>query len=275
MTRTFDPEYMAAYFDRYGEAEWARHDRSPSARVAFAVHCAFLRDHVRSGDLVLEAGAGAGRFTVELARLGARVHVGDLSPVQLELNAQHVAEADVTSSVVGRDLLNVCDLSRFDDATFDAVVCYGGPLSYVRGSADRALGELVRVTRTGGTVLMSVMSTLGSLRAFLPCFLEEGRRFGSGHCERMFSTGELKRETNNGHEMKMYRWSEFAELCQRYGDLVDHATANFLSVTSDPASFEAMSDEEWAQLVSFELRLCREPGVLDGGTHMLAALRTG
>jgi hypothetical protein len=26
--------------DRYGEAEWARHERSPSARVGFAVHCA-------------------------------------------------------------------------------------------------------------------------------------------------------------------------------------------------------------------------------------------
>jgi SAM-dependent methyltransferase len=273
VTRAFDPEYMAAYFDRYGEAEWARHERSPSARVAFAVHCAFLGDHVRPGDLVLEAGAGAGRYTVELARLGARVHVGDLSPVQLELNAQHVAEAGVASSVVGRDLLDVCDLSRFDDGTFDTVVCYGGPLSYVRQSADRALGELVRVTRPRGTVVLSVMSALGSLRTFLPGFLDEGRRYGPEHCERLFATGELERETNNGHEMKMYRWSEFDGLCRRHGDLVDRATANFLTASPDPTPFDTMTDDEWAEFVSFELRLCREPGVLDGGTHLLVALR--
>src|SRR3954463_4298342 len=79
MGRPFDGAYMAAFYDRYGEAEWDRHERSAAHRAAFAVHCAFLRDHVQPRDLVLEAGAGAGRFTIELARLGARVHVGDLS----------------------------------------------------------------------------------------------------------------------------------------------------------------------------------------------------
>ena len=31
--------------------------------------------------------------------------------------------------------------------------------------------------------------------------------------------------------------------------------------------------KDWDQLVSFELRLCQEPGVLDAGTHILAAIR--
>jgi hypothetical protein len=47
MSRPFDAAYMAAFYDRYGEAEWERHERSAAHRVAFAVHCAFLRDHVR------------------------------------------------------------------------------------------------------------------------------------------------------------------------------------------------------------------------------------
>lgn len=37
---------------------------------------------------VLEVGAGAGRFTVELARLGCSVLVADVSSVQLDLNRQ-------------------------------------------------------------------------------------------------------------------------------------------------------------------------------------------
>ena len=274
MERRFDSVYVAAFYDRYGEAEWERHERSAAHRVAFAVHRQLLGDHVRPGDLVLEAGAGAGRFTVELVRLGARVHVGDLSPVQVELNRQHVADAGVSSSVVGRDVLDICDLSSFEDGTFDAAVCYGGPLSYVRELADQALAELVRVTKPGGVVLVSVMSTLGTMRAFLPALTEEGRRFGLARNECLFTTGELDRETNNGHEMKMYRWSELRELCQRHGELVASAAANFLTACHDPALFEALSEAEWDQLVSFELRLCREPGVLDAGTHMLAAIRT-
>jgi SAM-dependent methyltransferase len=273
MSRPFDAAYMAAFYDRYGEAEWERHERSAAHRVAFAVHCAFLRDHVRPGELILEAGAGAGRFTIELASIGARVHVGDLSPVQLDLNRQHVEDAGASPSVVGRDVLDICDLSRFEAGTFDAVVCYGGPLSYVRELADRALGELVRVTKPGGLVLISVMSTLGTMRAFLPALIEEGRRFGPARNERIFTTGELDRETGNGHEMKLYRWSELRDLCRRHGELVAGAAANFLTGTSGPAPFEDLSDEEWGQLVSFELRLCREPGVLDAGTHILAAVR--
>ncbi len=37
---------------------------------------------------MLEVGAGAGRFTVELARLGCSVLVADVSSVQLDLNRQ-------------------------------------------------------------------------------------------------------------------------------------------------------------------------------------------
>ena len=143
-------------------------------RVNFEVHRRFLDEWIRPGDRVLEAGAGPGRFTLELARIGARVVVGDISSRQLELHAEKTAAAE--SSVEERVLLDIVDLSRFADETFDAVVCYGGPVSYVIGEADRALAEVLRVMRRGGTALVSVMSLLGSARAFfghLPGLIEE------------------------------------------------------------------------------------------------------
>jgi SAM-dependent methyltransferase len=269
----FDPEHIASFFDEYGEREWERHELTPGARVSLEVHRAFLRDHVAAGDLVLDAGAGPGRFTIELTRLGARVHVGDISPGQLRLNETRLAEAGLEEAVVGRELLDICDLGRFAAGTFDAVVCFGGPLSYVRERADDALAELVRVTRPGGVVLLSVMSTIGAMRAFLDGVIAEERAHGPGHTERIFRTGGLERDTNNGQEMTMYRWSELAALCARHGEVTAAATANFLTAGRPPALDEA-TPEELERIMGWELRLCREPGVLDGGTHMLAALRT-
>ena len=67
----YDPEHIARFFDECGEREWERFDAAAMDRVNLEVHLRLLREYVRSGDRVLDAGAGPGRFTLELARLGS------------------------------------------------------------------------------------------------------------------------------------------------------------------------------------------------------------
>lgn len=269
-----DPDYTARHYNTYAEREWDRHDQDWMARTSFAIHCRFLEEFVAAGDVVLDAGAGPGRFTIELAALGARVQVGDISPVQLQLNAERVAAAGHSSSVTARTLLDICDLSMFADEQFDAVVCFGGPLSYAMDRAPNAVAELCRVTRPGGHLLLSVMSTLGSLRRFLPAVLDVGRTFGAARSDDIVRSGDLPRDINDGHEMHMFRWAELAELLAPHGEIVCTSASNFLTAQSDDL-FESRSDAERSQLLHWELELCREPGALDSGTHILTALRVG
>jgi len=272
MPLAHDPEYTAHFFDAYGEREWERHEVTWSARTSFAIHCHYLAEFVRPDDLVLDAGAGPGRFTIELARLGARVHVGDLSQGQLQLNAERVQAAGWEEAVVSRVLLDICDLSAFPDDHFDAVVCFGGPISYVMDRADDALAELCRVTRPGGHVLVSVMSRVGALRRFLPLLLAEGREFGPAHSDRLVRTGDLERETNKGHECHAYRWGELSKLLARHGEIVAASATSFITAQHDEV-LDSASDAEREQILRWEIELCREPGALDGGTHILAVLR--
>jgi SAM-dependent methyltransferase len=272
MPLAHDPEYTAEFFDAYAEREWERHEATWSARTSFAIHCRYLAEFVRPDDLVLDAGAGPGRFTIELAKLGARVHVGDLSQVQLQLNAERVQASGWGEAVVSRGLLDICDLSAFPDDHFDAVVCFGGPISYVMDRADDALAELCRVTRPGGHVLVSVMSRLGALRRFLPLVLAEGREFGPAHTDRVVRTGDLERDTNRGHECHAYRWGQFSKLLARHGEIVAASATNFITAQHDE-DLDSASDAEREQILRWEIELCREPGALDGGTHILAVLR--
>jgi SAM-dependent methyltransferase len=60
---------------------------------------------------------------------------------------------------------SITDLSKFENETFDAVVCTGGPLSHVvdRGQREQAISEMVRVVKPGAPIIVSVMSRLSVL----------------------------------------------------------------------------------------------------------------
>src|SRR5262249_32248748 len=150
----YDSDYISRFYDEYGEREWSRHEATPAARVSFHVHRHYLQQFIRSGATVLEAGSGPGRFTIELAKLGAAITVGDISPTQLDLHRRMVGHTEHELAVVAREHLDITDLSRFSSGSFDAVVCYGGPLSYTLDRSDVALAELLRVLRPGGHLLL-------------------------------------------------------------------------------------------------------------------------
>ena len=79
----YDPPAVEAYFDQFGEGEWERFDRFALGAVHEHIHNVYLERFVAPGSHVLEIGAGPGRFTQTLHRLGCRIVVADISDVQL------------------------------------------------------------------------------------------------------------------------------------------------------------------------------------------------
>jgi ubiquinone/menaquinone biosynthesis C-methylase UbiE len=275
MAQPFDRETIARVFDEYADAEWSRHETSPFARVSFHVHRHYLRRFVRPGDRVLEVGAGPGRFTIELVRLGARVTVVDISPEQLRLNEEHLAEAGLEGAVEERILADVLDLSGLEDRAFEATVCYGGPLSWVLDGADRALDELLRVTRAGGHVLLGVMSKLGTLQAFLATAAEEIEQYGLQEMQDIVETGYLPDNHSTLGPLHLYTWTELRGLLERHPcDLVVASAANFLSIGNDETCERWIRDAPamWERFLAWEVASCAEPGAIDGGTHIIAVV---
>lgn len=277
MTDPYDRELIASIFDEHGDAEWERHEKTPFDRVSFHLHLHYLRRFIRPGDRVLEVGAGAGRFTVELARLGATVVVTDISPEQLRLNEAHVSEARLEHAVEARELADILDLSRFEDDSFDAAVCYGGPLSWVLDEADTGFAELARVAKPGGHVLVGVMSRYGALRAFLPAVDEEIGTYGLQEMQDIFDTGYLPDHHSTLGRMHLFTWAELRALIERSGcELVAASAANALSIGNDATSERWLREDPgmWDRFLTWELAACAAPGSLDLGTHIIAVVRT-
>ena len=274
MSELYDAEYISEFYDNYGTTEWDRLLKSPADRVNFFIHKHYLKQYIKAGDGILEAGAGPGRFTIELAKLGARVVVGDISKKQLELNAHYVGEADCEEAVEARVQLDITDLSQFETNRFDAVVCYGGALSYVMEKADKAVSEILRVVKPGGHVLLSVMSLVGATRIFLEGVM--GLDNFVEQIENARRDGILTREDNNGHPMKLYRSKELRDLFKRHSaEVTAMSAANLISPGRDEVLEPLLETPVWENFLNWELDYCAEAGAVDCGTHILAVARKG
>ena len=264
---TYDAARIAAFFDAYGEQEWTRFEDGRTPSTSLEVHREYLRRFVRAGDCVLDVGAGPGRFTLELARLGADVVVADLSPGQLELNRGRLVDAGLEDRIVDRVVADVTELTGFDDDSFDAVICFGGPVSYAHERSEDAVSELVRVTRRDGHVLLSVMSLIGTFTRYLDLVIDLIRRDGPGVLEQTLRDGLLPEGEGYGHlRMRMFRWSELQELLSRHGTVIAASAAGLLAA-------EPPEPELRELLARVELELAAEPGAISGGEHILAVLR--
>jgi ubiquinone/menaquinone biosynthesis C-methylase UbiE len=155
-------ELVKRYYTELAEGEWDRLERNPYHRLEFDTTMYFLRKHMPARGVVLDAGGGPGRYTVELAKLGHDVVLLDLTPKMLEIARGRIEEAGVGDRVKQVLEGSAEDLSVFETGSFDAVLCLGGPLSHLVHGERRlnAVKELIRVAGPGAPIFASVISRL-------------------------------------------------------------------------------------------------------------------
>ena len=210
-----------------------------------------------------------------MARRGARVTVTDLSPVQLAETRRRIVEAGLGHAAEEFAVTDVRDLSTWAHGTFDLALAYGGPLSYVFEDAPAALRELLRVTRIGGTVLASVMSTLGTYRHLMPGVVDVITEHGNDINDAVLRTGDLRLIHPTRHVCLMYRADQIPGLVAEAGATVVSMSASNWASLGDPAALARLEADpaSWARFLDNEAWVCRQSGSLDGGTHLLFAAR--
>lgn len=156
---------VRAYYASLGEREWARLESPDDGRVEFLVTCHTLSAHLAPRSRVLDIGGGPGRYAIWLAEQGHRVVLADLSPELLAIARSRIDEAGVGKTVAEIVEADACDLSRWADASFDAVLCLG-PFYHLTDPGDRDLAadELCRVLRPGGPAFVALMPLYAFLR---------------------------------------------------------------------------------------------------------------
>lgn len=185
MTDALITEYYASQVRQ----EWRRLVCDSYHRLELTTTLHYLDKYIPRQGSVLDAGGGPGRYTLELAQKGYDVVLLDATQANLDFAQRQVKRRKLQKRVSQFIHGSIVDLSQFPDASFDAVLCTGGPLSHVLDPLHRAaaISELVRVVKPGSPFFVSVISRFGVIQEVLISFPPE---LSMPHYDMLLDTGD-------------------------------------------------------------------------------------
>jgi 2-polyprenyl-3-methyl-5-hydroxy-6-metoxy-1,4-benzoquinol methylase len=182
-------EMVKEYYSTQVRDEWHRLVMDAYHRLEFDTTLHYLDEYLPQRGLILDAGGGPGRYTLELAKKGYDVVLLDATQANLDFARRQIKRHGLQAHVPEITVGSIVDLSKFSDSTFDAVLCTGGPLSHVLDPHNResAIAELIRVVKPGAPIFVSVIGRLGTLTVIL---IEESDEIGLPHFKQLLETGD-------------------------------------------------------------------------------------
>lgn len=277
---TYNPKGVTEYFDTLGEREWSRLEDTLQGRIKYAVHRKVLAKYIHPSMQVLDVGSGPGRFAIDCAEIGADVTLVDISSVQLQLARERLAAEGKLDRVKAFHCLDILDLTSLAPNSYDAIVCFGGAVSYTRERYLEALQQLIRVARPGAPILLSVMSLLGAMRLLGPLDAATVLETANDHLDWssvLSGAGVICTEqtsTEFHQPLALFSSAGLRAVLTELGISVETCAAanpflpEFLSVPKIAASERASRI-----LIDLEVALCEQPGLVDAGGHLIAVGR--
>ena len=141
------------HYNNYEEDE--RFNRGRFSQVEYLTTLKYILKFAKKGCKILEIGAGTGRYSIELAKLGYNVTAIELVDKNLTILKDKSKNLKNIKSFQG----DVLDLNMLDDNTYDVVLNLG-PMYHLYNQKDKnkAIKESLRVCKTGGICMFAYIT---------------------------------------------------------------------------------------------------------------------
>ena len=175
-------QYLIDFYNNYDEDSrlTLKH-----GTVEFLTTMRYIEKYIRPENLVIEIGAGTGRYSHALARQGYTVDAVELVSHNIDIFRKNTMSNEDIAITQG----NALDLSVFPDNKYDITLLLG-PLYHLYNDEDKrqALSEAIRVTKQGGIIFAAYVISDG-------CLLDEGFCHGNINVSEYIKNGLLDSET--------------------------------------------------------------------------------
>ncbi len=249
------------------EEEWNRLDRDYYSRIEFAIQTHYIHKLIKPGESVVDIGAGAGRYAIELLKRGNKVALADLSDGLLEKAAERIRKLGLDGGLLAVKQQNALRLDAFGDAQFDHALLMG-PLFFMETLEERrrALQEAARVVKDGGLIFLTVMS---SLHCVAEMFYVPNLNYRLVALGNYASTIDdvMHKSLNRAECVKQLIADCGLELTVIYG------TDSAAGMAFDKINEMAASEGYWRKMLDVLIKISADPSVLDLSSHITYVLR--
>ena len=238
--------------------------RTRHGQLEYAVTMRYIRRFAAPGAMVLEVGAGTGRYSIALAKEGMDVTAVELVKSNFEVLQKNSRGVENIRSFQG----DATDLSAFENQTFDVTLVLG-PLYHLYDTKDvhQAIDEAIRVTKKNGIILFAFISVFGIMYAnYLSGNWAEGQEenftteYKIRHFKEQLFTGYDVKEFEKLFEGKPVQW------------ITTTGTDGILESVEDRPDF-AISDEDFSSFVDWYLAFSEKRELLGNTNHLLYICR--
>lgn len=234
--------------------------------VEFLTTLRYAEKYLKSGDKILEIGAGTGRYSHYFARKGYEVDAVELMPCNIEVFNANTEAGERIKITQG----NATDLCFIPDNTYDVTLLLG-PMYHLFTEDDQkaALQEAIRVTKQGGVIFVAYCMNDATVMQF--CFLRQGLL--NEHYKNLVDPETFKCHSNPEDIFVMMRTEEIDGLMQDLEVKRLHRVGTDMLTNYFRPQIDEMPDELFDEYLKYHFAICERADMVGNTNHLLDVLR--
>ncbi len=235
---------------------------SRANRIEFITTTKYIDKYLKSGDRILEIGAGTGNYSVYYAKKGYQVDAIELIQSNLDILESKISDDMNIKAIKG----NALDLSMYKDDTFDICLVLG-PLYHLFSDEEtsKAISEAIRVTKKRGKIYLAFLLFDFTL---IKWGFQNKNLYENFGDDKMVSTNFTP---NNSEELifNMRYLDEIKKIIDNFSVKQLHYVASdgIGNIIND--DLENMSDEEYKIFIDYHLSICERSDLIGYSGHIL------
>lgn len=236
--------------------------------VEFLTTMHYIEKYIKSGDHILEIGAGTGKYSHTLARQGYTVDALELVEHNIEIFNKNTESDENITITQG----NAMDLSSFSNTQYDITLLLG-PLYHLYSIEDKrqAISEAIRVTKQGGIIFAAYVISDG-------CLLDEGFKRGNINVAEYIEKGLIDPETFAAKSQpkdlfELVRKENIDELMSVFPVSRLHYVASDGCALFMREAVDAIADETFELYLKYHFATCEREDLLGITSHVIDIFR--